>query len=279
MSNVALPASLADVNLDDIFGEAGQNDPNAHAASQPNVEPPAPATTSPEPFLKAATGTVYKTADDAVRGIEQKDALISKLRQESIARTGVDPVTGQRVPEPNQPVSYLSDGKKYVEDLANAATKNDPNEYVRIQSQLAQEQMAPYLPLLTEFAKSKAINDLAHTNPAAREFIGSADYNKTLESYPALGEAIQFAEQNPAAGQRLGEFYSMAVALNSSLKLPEQVRSTPLVAQTIRPTVTSSASHPPPTVTYTGQPDMTTSEGRKAIIAEQERAGAANLRF
>src|SRR6266478_3871382 len=77
-----------DADFDAFFSGVGKQgeevaDSNAIPPVEPTTEPTEPAaqaapepTKAPEFVLKTATGTVYKSPEDAVRGIEQKDQLI-----------------------------------------------------------------------------------------------------------------------------------------------------------------------------------------------------------
>jgi len=127
-----------DSDFDSFFSGVGKQgeevaDSNAIPSAEPTTvssEPVAQAapepTKAPEFVLKTATGPIYKSPEDAVRGIEQKDQLISQLRSMVSAVTGEDPlrksgaVPGQTTSQP-KPVSYLQDSRRYAEDLTKAA--------------------------------------------------------------------------------------------------------------------------------------------------------------
>lgn len=268
---------LESLNLDDVFGnpDLTQTDPNASQPVTPPTEvapPPQPAA----PFLATRTGTVYKSAEDAAQGIEHKDQLIAKLRQEAIERTGIDPVTGQPVARrQDPPKSYTQDSKKFIEDLANAAKANDSDAYARVQSQFVQDVLAPWAPALTTLARTQAVEKVAQSIPEFRQFMGSTDYNETLERFPLLKDAIAQSESNPAASEQVAQLYQMTFALAS--KKPEIVRAQ---TQPIpRPTVSSTSL---PSIPQSGSnvaPSMGTVEGRKALIEQQERAGVLDFRL
>ena len=124
------------MNLDDIFGE------NSSAPTTTEINPnPQPTTTettpSPtEPFIKTKTGTVYKSIDDAVQGIEVKDTLIAQLREQVKQQTGADPLAARKpasTPQPVGPKSYIEDQEKYFEDIADAVAKKDTKAYMNAQ--------------------------------------------------------------------------------------------------------------------------------------------------
>lgn len=269
---------LEDIDLDAAF-------PNPENVSDPNKQvvpetPPAPQTTTvEEPFLKTATGTVYKSADDAVKGIEHKDALIQKLRQDAIERTGIDPVTGQPVHKDTAPINYTQDGDKFLSDLAAAAKKGDTTAYTKVQEKFVQDVLAPYAPIITGFARTQAVEQVANEISGFRDFVRSDEMKQTLEENPPLKQAIEIAEANPAAAGQLGDFYKMAYKLNLARKLPETVRAQH-APTTARPTVASTTPQPPPSTTVKqSAPALDTSEGRKSLIEQQERLGVADLRF
>lgn len=269
---------LESLNLDDVFGnpDLHPNDPNAPVATQPPTEVAQPSQ-SVEPFLRTASGTIYKSAEDAAKGVEHKDQLIAKLRQEAIDRTGIDPVTGQPVQrQVAPPKNYTQDSKRFVDDLSKAAQSNNPEEYTRIQQQFVQDVMAPYAPVLATLARTQAVESVSASRPEFRQFLGSEDYNQTLERFPLLKGAIAQSEGNPAASEQLAQFYQMTFEL--AQKKPEVVR-TPAVQSTPRPTVSSVSLPSLPANGAAAAPDMGTVEGRKSLIEAQERAGVLNLRF
>lgn len=267
---------LESLSLDDVFGN-----PDLHPVD-PNVQPVIPTqevaqpSQPTEPFLRTASGTIYKSAEDAAKGVEHKDQLIAKLRQEAIDRTGIDPVTGQPVARKVEvPKSYTQDSKRFIDDLANAAKANDSEAYARVQAQFVQDVMAPYAPTLATLAKTQAVESVTQSIPEFRQFMGSSDYNETVERFPLLKDAIAQSEGNPSASAQLTQLYQMTFALAS--KKPEVVRAqAPSIP---RPTVSSMSL---PSVPQTGSnavPDMGTVEGRKALIEAQERAGVLNMRL
>lgn len=268
---------LESLNLDDVFGnpDLHPSDPNVQV-TQPTTEVPAQPAQPAEPFLKTRTGTVYKNADDAAQGIEHKDALIQKLRQEAIERTGIDPVTGQPVNRNVEvPKSYTQDHKRFIGDLSKAAQANDSEAYARVQAQFVNDVMAPYAPVLATLAKSQAVESVSQSVPEFRQFVGSQDYNETLERHAILKDAIAQSEGNPQATAQLAQLYKLTFELAS--KKPEIVRAQ---TQPIpRPTVSSVSLPSVPQSGSTAAPDMGTIEGRRAIIEAQERSGVLNMRL
>lgn len=268
---------LENLSLDDVFGnpDLHPSDPNAPSAT-PAPEPVAQPSQPTEPFLRTASGTVYKSAEDAAQGVQHKDELIARLRQEAIERTGIDPVTGQPVQRKVEtPKSYTQDHKRFIDDLSSAAKANDSEAYARVQAQFVNDVMAPFAPVLTTLARSQAVESVSQSIPEFRQFMGSTDYKETMERFPLLRNAIEQSEGNPSASEQLSQLYQMTFALAS--KRPEVVRTpSPTIP---RPTVSSISLPSVPQNGSTTAPDMGTIEGRKAIIEAQERSGVLNMRL
>ena len=239
--------------------------------------------TPASPFLSTSTGTVYKSAEEAARGIEHKDSVIARLRSEAIERTGIDPLTGQPVAKPapvaEAPKPYSQNGEQFIKDLADAATAGDMNRYVSIQAKLAQEQTAQFIPMLNEFSINKAVDVVGSKYSDFRTFKNSSAFQETLNDNPALKQAIQYAEANATQASDLKDMYEIAYKLNSARIIPEALRTAP-AAQAVRPTTTSTATPAHPQggrVIET--PNLATNEGRAALIAQQQRAGVMDIKF
>lgn len=264
-----------DFDLDDIF----QN-PEVTPTTATEDQTPTPTETTPvdESFLKTATGTVYKSQEDAVKGIEHKDTLIAQLRQELAAKTGSDPL--KKPPEQTGPTNYLQDNETYFKDLSKAVETKDQARYMEVQRKFVFDSLAPLAPTLTSLMKEQAANVVESEVKGFRQFVTSEDYTKTLDSFPLLKEAIRVAESNPESSQQLPEFYKMAYYASQGARVPEIVRaSTNRTAEPVRPTVSSSPIPPSTSGNRVVTPSLNTSEGRKAIIEQQERAGVQDLRM
>jgi len=264
-------------SLDDIFAST-ENTPVAPQQIDQPQEPVTP--TTPEPFLKTATGTVYNTVDDAITGVEHKDALITQLRQELLQATNVDPLKKKPEPQTVDPnlVSYIDNPKQYFADIKKAQTEE---EVLRIQQRFVNEQLAPYAPVIASVVKSQAVDSIVSEIPTFRTFLGSQEYKDTLESFPLLKQGIQFSETNPNMAGDLVQLYRMAYDASAGRNMPKTVQASTITtpAATARPTVSSTPVTPPPTSSQTAPPSFGNTAGRKAIIEQQEAAGAANLRF
>lgn len=265
-------------SLDDIFA---QTDPSNVTVTPATTTPPEPETPgTQEPFLKTATGTVYTSADDAVKGIEHKDALITQLRQELLQATNVDPLRKKQEPAVDDPnlVSYVSNPKKYFEDIKNAKTEE---EVLQVQSRFVQEQMAPYAPVIANVIKSQAIEAVTSDVPNFRTFLGSTEYKETLDSFPLLKQSIAIAESNPNMAGDLAQLYRMSFDAASGRNLPKVVQGSTTVTPPVqtRPTVSSTPATPPPTSSQVAPPSFGTADGRKSIMDQQVARGVENLRF
>jgi hypothetical protein len=266
-------------SLDDIF--ASVND----GVTQTET-PVVPVTTTPEqtleeaqPFLKTSTGTVYKSVDDAVKGIEHKDAYITQLKAELEAAKGPKPTVAET--QSDAPKSYRSNPTEYFNRIKAA---KDETELLKVQTEFVNEvtndAIAPYAPILVGMVKSQAIDSVQSEIPKFREFLGSDDYKTTLDSFPLLKQSIEISETYPERSGDLAQLYRLAYNTAVGKNLPKYVAQgtgTPTPVQT-RPTVTSTPAAPLPRTT-TAPPSFGTSEGRKAIIEQQEANGVGNLRF
>lgn len=266
-----------DLNLDDIFGN---EDVLGSQTTTPESNTPQATTTEPEPFLKTSTGTVYKSAEDAVKGVEHKDQLITQLRQQLNEATGKDPL--KRTPEPtNVNKNYLDDKGLYFRDLSKSVEDKNPERYMEVQTKLIYDTLAPLAPAITSLVRNSAIESLEKELPDFRKFAASDDYSQTLEKFPLLKGAIEVAERNPQASNQLPEFYKLVYNAHRGSKLPEiveQARSS-AAPQTTRPTVSSGVTTPPSNAAVAATPSLETKEGRKAIIEQQEKSGILNLRW
>lgn len=265
-----------DLDLDALFGNPEVQPTTASA--QPEPQPVTPVVAD-EPFLKTATGTVYKTAEEAARGVEHKDSLIAQLRQQLSEATGNDPL--KKTPQAKGPVNYIEERDAYFKDLNEAVEKKDTAKYIDVQRKLILDTIAPLAPTITSLVKTQAANAVETEIKDFRQFQHSDEYVKTLDTLPMLKDAIRVAESSPEAVNQLPELYKMAYLANQGRRLPEIVQSQRNVTPTaVRPTVSSTPVAAPATPsTPQVQPTLDTSAGRKAIIEQQERAGVESLKF
>lgn len=272
-----------DISLDDIFGETPSTPTTVEP--QPNApQPSAVSTTHAEssPVIKTKTGTVYKTLEDAVSGIEHKDALIAQLRDQVKQNTGRDPLNSHPSPQPKQPVSYIDNQDKYFEDIADAVSRKDTRAYMEAQQKLIWDSLGPLAPTITSLSKANAERIVVSEIPDFKGFLGSDQFERITSDAPLLADAIRAAEANPAAASQLPELYRVAYLASQGRRVPELIQSvrneTPPVQP--RPTVHSSPV-PPPATTGAPQasPSLDSKEGRKALIEQMEGKGVTNLRW
>jgi hypothetical protein len=227
--------------------------------------------------LTTKTGTVYKSAEEAIKGIEHKDALIEQLRSRYILERGIDPITGQQVQlqQTVQQSNYMSDQKRYVDDLTAAAAKGDYQGIHNAQTKLIFDALAPLAPVMSNLAKQQAIDTVSLELKDFREFYGSDNYKAALNESPDLKDAIQRSEQDIQHNQRLSGLYKVAYRVSQGLRLPDLLKAQPANAATatVRQTTAPSTLAPAQASTEAPSAQMQTKEGRKALIDKFEAQG------
>lgn len=282
-------------NFDDLF-------PNPEAT--PAVVPQTPQGTPPpqsaqpseaQPFLKAGS-SVYLTAEEAARGVEHKDALVSRYRA-FLEEKGFDPNTLTEVQKPQtsdstSPYKYLGHEDKLFDDLSDAVTRKDKAAYGRIQFAAMQEaldvRLAPYQGYMAESARQRAIREVSKEIPDFAAFYGSDNYKAVSDRIPLIRDMEQVGESNPEAAKRLPELYKMSYLIHQGLNrqpsipapgapAPNQVQSNP---SSPRPTTQPSSLTPPaPGVDTrswtqsTGTGRNLNSDARKQLIRDFEARG------
>jgi hypothetical protein len=104
------------------------------------------------------------TAEDAAKGVNEKDTLIEQLRQRYALTTGIDPITGKPVgvngqPQPDQ-IDYTQQPDRYLDDLYNAAKKGGPEAYLDVQQKFIFDSVKPLQPILQKAARDQASESL-----------------------------------------------------------------------------------------------------------------------
>lgn len=304
--------SVADVSWSKLFDEqtapTGDTSQSAPAQQAPTVAvtPQAPqATAQPtptapdavqQPFLKAGE-SIYMSAEDAAKGVEQKDLLITQLRNYAIQQTGVDPITGRQVQQPQQPqygqpqgqpnygpqqpVSYLQNPNQYYVDLKKAVDTGDQAGYARIQQQyfaeVAQSQFGAYAPILQNVQVNNAVASVSQQIPDFVTFKGSDAYKATLQANPTLAQAVQASEQQPQFAHQLPDLYKMVYALNQNIVLSQAMKAQQTTAansaNVARPTAAPTHATPGPQVVQNQGNFRTDDAARKALIESFEKSG------
>lgn len=276
------------ITWDELFPPDSGASPAAttQAAGTPqNAQAPvtqATVTTPAAPVIQTKTGTVYKTVEDAIKGIEVKDASIGDMRSKLIVLTGIDPLTGRSVSADAQAVSqpqtknYMQDKKGFYEDLVTAAQKNDAEGVWNAQAKLVFDALAPMTGTFLELGKEKAVNTVSAEIKDFREFYGSDNYKQALEETPELANAIAFAENNLSEQPRLAGLLKVAYRISQGLRVPEIVKANQQQSsQPVRQTTTGQTL--PPATQNEAAPSLLTKEGRKAIQSRFEAQGFADM--
>jgi len=264
-------------------------EPGAPLETQPEPQAPvAPESPAPpvEDFYLRAGDSVYKSKEEAERGIQTKDSLIQELRLKEIARTGVDPLTNKPVnlgPQQTQPVQpdYTQDRQRYFQDLVQAVDKNDPNAYYDAQAKLVNDLLAPVAPAIQDLARQRAIQSASTEIKDMGTFLTSPDYKIALDKLPALRGAIQAAESDIRMYNQLPGLYELAYWTSQGQRLPDllkaaQTQQQPNPAPQTRPLSQPQTSVPPASQ---ARLDLTTRDGRKAIQERMEQGGIQDLRW
>lgn len=303
-----------DEDFDALFqrvGVDGENITNSNTVptelTTASVEEPAPQEAPAAPTesrwseLKTKTGTVYKTAEDAVKGIETKDRTIEQLRSMIAAVTGEDPLSKAGVKPgttnaPTKPVSYLQDEARYAQDLTQAADlgqkTNDWKPYRNVMAQLAyevvQSAVGPYIPVVQKVGRQEAMEHVAKDVPEFREFYGSQDYQKVLEQRPKLAGYIKTLEGNATMQEDLAEQYLDAWNSHQVQRLaklastPAPAPQNPTPRTPLQPRTSDFKQEPNDGMRRNqaqAKPTMATAAGRKAIIEALEQKGLADIPF
>lgn len=250
--------------------QIGDPVPEAHSAT---VEPQA---SLPEVFLQGEH-SVYKSSEEAVKGINEKDRVISELRSQLESTTGHDPLRGP--PAPTGPQSYTENAEGFIETLSRASNDGNANAYRDAHVQLMSEVLSPLAPVLSDLAKTQAVNSVSEKVQGFREFVGSDAYKNTLDASPELAEAISLAESNIGYNTKLPELYEMSFYQHRGRQAPEMVRA---AAETVReapqaPVLESSTLQAPPAPVAAS--NMNRQESIRAQIAAMEAGGIDKHKF
>jgi hypothetical protein len=272
-----------DTYLDDIFGDPSRTPTTTEpTANQPQSTAPV-TTQTPEPVIKTKTGTVYKTIEDAVSGIEHKDALIAQLREQAKQTTGRDPLAARPpVTQPSGPKSYLEDEDQYFADIAEAVTNKNTKAYMQAQQKLTWDILGPLAPTITSLARANAEQIVSRDIPEFKGFRNSEQYTQLEQESPLLADAIRSAEMNPQASSQLPELYRVAYLASQGRRVPELLQSVRTDNPSVqpRPTVHSTQVSPPVvTGIPVSPPSLDSREGRKALIDRMEGQGIGNLKW
>jgi hypothetical protein len=273
-----------DIPFDDLFPpEGSQPDPQVSAGTPPQQEPQTP----PEFFLRAGN-SVYKTAEDAAKGVEHKDTLIDRYRA-YLAEQGIDPDTLQTKPKqtpqsPDDPYKYLGKDGSLFDALSDAVSRKDKAAYDRAMNAYQQEQLnatlGPLAPLISEVAQQRAVRRVSEEAKDFGTFRYSDEFQTARKQIPLLDNAIKAAEGDFRMADQLPDLYKMVYLIHQGVRKPEPVVTTTSVVNppTARPTTTPSTMTPPPP----GVPTTnwaTDSGQRKQLIKDMETKGIKDFQF
>jgi hypothetical protein len=204
-----------------------------------------------EPFLKDGE-IVYKTKEDAINSHKHKNDLITRMRNQLIAQTGFDPITGKAA-SAQAPVSQtrpVAQPKADAPDPVVDWTKNPDNYFLEaaknpVAANLAlvdhhfQQHVAPVLGDLLEtmadmqleiavsrFAGAKTKNDKGEATPVNegfQEFLESGGMEKTLQENPMLLHQLIHA-RGTRQWKVFPEILKSAFGIYRGLKTPELVK-------------------------------------------------------
>jgi len=204
-----------------------------------------------EPFLKDGE-IVYKTKEDAINSHKHKNDLITRMRNQLIAQTGFDPITGKAA-SAQAPVSQtrpVAQPKADAPDPVADWTTNPDNYFLEaaknpVAANLAlvdhhfQQHVAPVLGDLLEtmadmqleiavsrFAGAKSKNEKGEAvlaNEGFHEFLESGGMEKTLQENPMLLQQLIQA-RGTRQWKLFPEILKSAFGIYRGLKTPELVK-------------------------------------------------------
>jgi len=282
------PGGLDDATFDSLFPaepaqkvvapvQQVQTQQGTQQTQQTQTTQTATQSTETEPFLKGDK-SVYKTAEAAKEGLNQKDALIDQLRQRYALTTGIDPITGQPVGQAASQVSddYGQNPNKYLDDLYAAAKQGGPQAYTQVQQKLIMDTLKPFAPALNSLAKNQALETVSHENVEAAKFVNTPAFQKTMDANPDLASAIATAESDYRFHSRLPGLYKLAHLAGQGMPLPELLKANASQTQTQTQQVRTTAQQTTlaPSTEAAKNPSFKNIDGIRATIKDLEARGA-----
>lgn len=186
------------LTLDDLFPNPELTPQGAAPVVQQTPQAP-----PVEPFLKTST-TTYKTLEEAVRGTEEKDRTVERLKTE-LAQLKQ---THQATPTQSAPAEDYR--KVMFRRLAKAAQDGNEAEYMDALAEFQTSVLSQFAPALTGVYEQQAISAVESEVKDFRSWLNGPEYTRTLEQFPVLANAIQIAKSDPRAAHQLNEFYKLA---------------------------------------------------------------------
>lgn len=293
-----------DVTFEEAFANQADTPPQPQAgqtsgATTTIFEDQLQATAGPGFELKTNTGTVYKSAEEAIRGIEQKDTLLGQLRQQIVQLTGQDPLSARQAAAPGQVApAHMGNPNSLVENpqllwtrMSETMQRGDAKAWAQTLGsyvdEILQRRLAPYNPIIGEVSKTQAVRALGNKTPEYGQelpkFIDSAEYQTLVSRFPVVKEALQIAVSDPQQAGVLPELFELLFLADRGLKLDAAVK-----AAAARPTASPNPNLARPTLNPraaisapTGRPQapnsLNSEVGRDAIIANAENSGLLDI--
>lgn len=233
-----------DIPFEQLFNEGAPQ--SSQTTAQSTTVPQTPPT--PTEFLRTSK-SVYKTADEAQRGVEEKDSLIEQLRTQLAQIRGVDPITNRPVASPQEDVNYAQNPQKFYEDLEAKARAGDKAGYAQVNAKFIADYLAPVTPVFRDFAKTNATEELSREYKDFRDFRNSPEFDKVLGANPVLKTGIEGAESDFRFHNQLPGLYKLAYSAYVAMRVPEMLKSAQTAAQPAptptRPTLTQPQTPTP----------------------------------
>ena len=250
------------LSLDELF----PNPENASQTPTPVAQNVTPQAHQPEYFLKASTGTVYNSLEDAVRGTEEKDRTVERLKAE-LAQLKA------QTPQPqSQPQADFAETA--FDKLATAAQKGDKRAYIQALAEVQMATLQQFAPVLSGVYEQNAVSRIESEGAENfRAWLNSPDYTRTLEQFPRLAEGIQAAKNDPRFAGNLEEFYRLAYGAYVASKAKEisttAARNSAPAPTQPRPTL--QANYPTP-VTQSGGPRVSSGPMTREQVLSNRQA-------
>jgi hypothetical protein len=180
-------------------------------------------------------------------------------------------------------MKYINDATRYASDLTEAAQAGDWETYRNVQAELAAETTLQVLSgaAQAEQGRQAAMEEVSRTYPHFEVFRETDSYREILNEHKALARAIAMAESNVSVQQDLPELYKLvADCAKADQAYDPGYRHAPHL-QEIRGEFTpgSLAEENVFRATQEAKRADLSSRNRKALIAELEASGAADLEF
>lgn len=208
-------AAEGDVNTEGAVEQEGAEGEGESEGSDNQDTPPQAEQKEAEPFLKDGE-IVYKTKEDAINSHKHKNDLITRMRNQLIAQTGFDPITGKPAqqsapvqqqrptaqPKASEAPDPVTDWTANPDNYFLAAAKNPVEANLALVDHHFQQHVAPVLGDLLEtmadmqleiavsrFTSAKTKNEKGEAvlvNEGFAEFLESGGMEKTLQENPML---------------------------------------------------------------------------------------------